>query len=102
MILFVSLIQFCMIFSPSASLCTGSQLQCSDQCEEVVCAAPQMSQDQVLESNDTTNYHAQTGSSLSADVGGCERLKCPSPYEYNYACINVRVSGMFPSTYHQG
>ena len=32
------------------SMCKGYQLECSDNCEEVVCAAPQMSQDEVLDS----------------------------------------------------
>ena len=62
------------------SNCTGYQLQCQDNCEEVVCVAPQMSKDEVVEA--TTDE----------DTKDCERLMCPKPYQKTFECINVKSS----------
>ena len=63
------------------SKCDGYQLSCSDNCEEVVCAAPQLSKDEVMEAP-----------SEFEDKKNCQRLMCPKPYYKTFECINVETS----------
>ena len=75
------------------SKCTGYQLSCSDNCEEVVCAAPQMSKDEVIESTSVTD-----------EKKDCQRLMCPKPYYKTFECINVKTSSQLcfcPKGYKQ-
>ena len=88
-LLYVKLVQLSCSFH--FSMCTGYQLECSDNCEDVVCAAPQMSQEEVLETVPSGNDE-------------CERLMCPKPYYKSFDCINVKSSSQLcfcPQGYKQ-